>query len=207
MNLDPVKAFRDDLREYFARANFLFQQATNTDNEEWIRSLSIVYTVYAFQAAFEIAQRAVLGPLVDKEKVKQLSDEFKGFVSEKVRYLYLIDSLRSRDFHRGAITFREGQFKSSGPITLSVREAGESVAVFPDATGRSTIYRTKNGKEIAQPVHKDTILEIHGFNVLEPLSGKWMPILQVLAEHGTDLQKLFLPEGHGSTVTSTPNGP
>jgi hypothetical protein len=205
MELEGLKSQRRNLGEYFFRANFLLAQA-KAQHPENIRSFSIVYCIYALQAAFEVAKRAVSFHPMDKEKTKQLGQEFTDFVSGKVRYLYLVDALRSRDFHASPIIFSEGRRQSCGLIKLSVRDAGESVALFPDSTGRSTIYRAKDGKETAQPVHKDSVLEIAGFNVLEPESGKWMPIIQVLEEHGTDLYKLLLPEDSGSTVGSASQG-
>jgi hypothetical protein len=202
MNLDALNAYQDDLREYFARASFLIKQGNTAEHPEWARSTAFVLAIYALQAAFEVARTAVSFSLSDADKTKRLRKEFLEFASVKVRYLYLMDALRNHDFHRHALTFREGKVATYGPMIMKVREAGEAVAGFPDETGRFTFYRTKDGKEIAQPHHRNDAIQLAGFNVMEPESGKWMDILQVLVEHGTDLQALLMRDG--AAPSSTP---
>ena len=205
MNLDALTAFRTDLHEYFCRADFLIKQGDKPEHSEWIKSMSIVSAIYALQAAFEVASRAVSFSGSDAEKTKRLKKEFLDFASGKVRYLYLLDALRSHDFHRHAIIFREGRMVNYGPIIHRVREAGESVSAFPDETGRLTIYRAKDGKDIAQPHHPKGVLQIHGFLILEPESGQWMHILKVLSEHGKDLVALLM-SNPGSATGTPPDG-
>jgi hypothetical protein len=150
--------------------------------------------IYALQAAFEVASTAISFSPTDTEKRNRLRKAFLDFASGKVRYLYLLDALRNHDFHRHAVVFKEGRTSGYGPMRMGVRQAGEAVAVVPDETGRMTLYRTKDGKEIAQPHHRNDTLQTQGFLVLEPESGQWMHILQVLNEHRGDLAALLIGE-------------
>jgi len=201
VNLQSLAAYRDDLHEYLSRADFFIRQGYSAQNPEWVRSISIVSGIYALQAAFEVARTAV-SRSGDPEKTKRLRKEFVEFASGKVRYLYLLDALRNHDFHRHAVVFQEGHVRGYGPMPMSVREAGEAAAILPDETGRMTLYRTKDGKEIAQPHHRNDTLQTQGFHVLEPESGQWMHILQILTEHMKDLAALII--GEDSNASQTP---
>jgi hypothetical protein len=75
---------------------------------------------------------------------------------------------------------------------MRVHLEGEVHAVTPDESGRFTHYRTKDGKEIAQPHRRDDTVQIQNFDILEPESGQWIPILKILEEHQSDLVALLL---------------
>jgi hypothetical protein len=194
VNLQSLAAYRGDLQEYFSRADFFIRLGASDRNPEWVRSTSIMSAIYALQAAFEVASTAISFSPTDTEKRNRLRKAFLDFASGKVRYLYLLDALRNHDFHRHAVVFKEGRTSGYGPMRMGVRQAGEAVAVVPDETGRMTLYRTKDGKEIAQPHHRNDTLQTQGFLVLEPESGQWMHILQVLNEHRGDLAALLIGE-------------
>jgi hypothetical protein len=201
MNLHSLAAYRDNFREYFSRADFFIRQGDSARNPEWVRSISIVSAFYALQAAFEVACTAVSSS-PDAEKTRRSRKEFVEFASGRVRYLYLLDALKNHDFHRHAIVFQEGRGRTYGPLVMGVRVAGEIVSAFPDETGRLTIHRAKDGKEIAQPHHRKNALQTKGFHVLEPETGQWIHILQILTDHRNDLAALLAGEGANASSSS-----
>lgn len=78
----------------------------------------ILSAIYNLQAAFEAAMGAVsFSP--DRDETKDARKEFLELASSKVRYLFLIDVLRSHDFHRHAVTFRTGGMGVYGPIKIA----------------------------------------------------------------------------------------
>jgi hypothetical protein len=103
--------------------------------------------------------------------------------ANSVRWFKLVEYIRIHDLHRGAVYFRDGMMRMSGPFALKARGKNAVVGI---RAGTFETFGTENSS-----VKMNRPLMISGFSITDPESEKMVDVRQALAEHISDARAFF----------------
>ena len=179
MNMPGIDP-RADAKVHLARARWFLNNAGAAAAPD-IFSAFISSSVYSARAAVECFLHWQKVGLVDGS-----FDEVKGEFEARIRHFQTIEYLRLHDFHRGRVEYAPGLHYSIGPFSLKggPQPNTHSAVVFgPEGVK----IESRNGAK----TKADRPISISGVSAYSSSSDKMLPIVVILNEYLTDLDRVL----------------